>query len=52
MDWPAIYAEAGKDILSGAQLDIFRAANDRNDLFLQKNALEQKIREGGTGSKN
>ncbi len=51
-DWPAIYAEAGKDILSAEQLEIFRAANDRNDLFLQKNAIVQKIREGATVPKN
>ena len=51
-DWPAIYAEAGKGILSAAQLEILKTVNDRNDLFHQKNALEQKIREGGTAPKN
>jgi len=51
-DWPAIYAEAGNGVLSAGQLDTFKAANDRNDLFLQKNALEQKIREGATVPKN
>jgi len=51
-DWPAIYAEVGNGILSAAQLDILKTVNDRNELFNQKNALEQKIREGGAVPKN
>ncbi len=50
-DWTTIYAQAAA-ILTPEQLATLRATNERNELFLQANALERQILEGGGAPRN
>ncbi len=50
-DWPAIYEEAGQGMLSPAQIEVLRAANDRNDIFLQKKRPRAENSRGRHGAK-